>query len=116
MSMCDQSYSCPPSIIATAALAYLELGVEFETAGYEKSVLEHIKWITGYYDKQVAVSFRQASELAAIGRSLLDVHERQPELRRVTTNMFGTQDEWEILDHNKIVSIQWLLQVVEQVR
>jgi hypothetical protein len=94
----------------------MELGVEFDTAGYSKDVLENITWITGHYDREVSVSFRQAEELATIGRSLLEVHERQPELRRVTTALSGEQNEWEILNRNKVASIQWLLQVVEQAK
>lgn len=116
VSVCNQSCSCPPYVIARAALEYQELGIEFDTAGYSKDVLENITWITGYYDKEVSVSFRQAEELAVIGRSLLEIHERQPELRRVTTNLSGTQDKWEILDRNKVESIQWFLQVVDQAK
>lgn len=116
VSVCSISGSCPPYTIARAALEYLELGVEIETAGYSQSVLETVTWTTGYFDQEVRVTFRQAEELATIGRSLLEVHERQPELYRVTTNMSGTQDEWAILDRNKVESIQWLLQVVEEAK
>lgn len=116
VSICDTFCSCPPFIIARAAEQYLELGIEIETSGYSNLVFSAITGLTGFYDKEVSVSFRQAEELAVIGKSLLEVHERQPELRRVTTNLSGTQDEWEILDRNKVASIQWLLQVVEQAK
>lgn len=62
--------SCPPYIIADIAL---DTGVALPE-GCTSEVLENIKFITGYFGKDVHVTRRQAEELAEIGESILELH------------------------------------------
>ena len=61
--------SCPPYTIAS--LAATDPGLLTLPEGYGEDTLERIKDITGWTDRDVYISGRQASELAQIGRQIL---------------------------------------------
>lgn len=60
---------CPPYVIASAAIKVLDT-LELPE-GCCKQVLENIMSVTGFVDRDVQVTARQAHELARIGRQLL---------------------------------------------
>ena len=62
--------SCPPYVIANV-VSRVPGGLLELPEGYGPSVLDQIKALTGFVDRTVHISFRQAGELAQIGTQLL---------------------------------------------
>lgn len=72
VSVCLPFESCPPSVIATVASERVVKGANIALPpDYDNEVLSNIRWLTGYYDKRVRVSPRQAHELRQIGAEIL---------------------------------------------
>jgi hypothetical protein len=69
----DGFISCPPYTIASVAASLDPELIEWPE-GYDWETLEHIQAITGWADRDVAISARQASELADLGKQILDLH------------------------------------------
>lgn len=66
--------SCPPYVIASiAAGGRIPAGSVTFPGGCDAEVLERIKTITGFRGEDVTVSARQATELAVIGRQILEL-------------------------------------------
>lgn len=87
--------SCPPYIIAGLAEQ-----APLWPKGYTKETWDQIRWLCGWYGKDVAVSLRQGEELAAMGRHLLELADRigEDKLR---------------LTYDQRASISYLLRVVQ---
>jgi len=68
--------SCPPYVIAAAA-ARAAAGLLVLPEGYGTHILEQVKNLTGWAERDVHVSGRQAEELAEIGRQLLAAGEEK---------------------------------------
>lgn len=84
----------PVFVIASVAEKLIKAGREVALPGeYTVEVLDNVKWLTGYYDRDIAVSGRQAEEMAEIGRQLLD----------------NFPDE---LTHSQAEGIRWMLKVI----
>ena len=61
--------SCPPYVIASVASGLN--GLIDLPEGYDRETLEQIQGITGWVERDVHISDRQASELAGLGRQIL---------------------------------------------
>ena len=72
--------SCPPYRIAAIASGRVPADAIDLPAGYDAETLEQIMAITGWTDRDVHVSARQAAELGYIGSQILDLQEREPAL------------------------------------
>lgn len=78
--------SCPPFVIAHAASQVPPESLELPE-GYDQELLAHIRGLTGFPDRDVQVTLKQAQELAQIGAQLLQLH-REGE---VDLGYFGEQ-------------------------
>lgn len=69
----DHITRSPVYVIASLARLVVKAGEPLEPPeGYDVETLDRIAWSTGSYGQDVSVSGRQADEMAAIGRQLLD--------------------------------------------
>lgn len=69
----DHLTRSPVYVIASIARMVVEAGEPVELPeGYDAEALDRIVWTTGHYGRDVRVTARQAYEMAAIGRQLLD--------------------------------------------
>ena len=64
--------SCPPYVIADIASGLN--GLIDLPEGYDRETLEQVKAITGWTDRDVRISPRQALELAGLGRQIVALH------------------------------------------
>jgi hypothetical protein len=65
--------SCPPFVIAYAA-SRVPPGLLDLPGGYDQDMLERIRGLTGFPERDVQVTVKQAQELAQIGAQLLKLH------------------------------------------
>lgn len=64
----------PVFLIAAIAAKLIERRVAIELpAGYTTETLDEIRWLNGFPDKRVGVSFRLAEELAFIGKQIIEI-------------------------------------------
>lgn len=66
--------SCPPSVIARCAANRVPPESLTLPAGYTRESLDQLMAITGFVDRDVRISGRQAEELAQMGEQLLELH------------------------------------------
>jgi hypothetical protein len=93
--------SCPPYTIASVARDRVVDGASLTLPqGYDEEVLYNVMRTTGYYDRKVHVTGRQASELRQIGAQVLALDEAS-QIQPPLTN-------------TEKLSIQHLLQIVPQ--
>lgn len=78
VSHATASKGAPVSALAGVAVQCLKSGIELDTCGYSLDALENVMWTFGYYDVDRRLSFRQAEELAVIGRNLLALWRSNP--------------------------------------
>jgi hypothetical protein len=71
------SISCPPYVIADCAARRVPPNSLQLPDGYDQEVLDQIMDITGFVDRDVRISRRQADELAQIGAQLLKLHSQR---------------------------------------
>lgn len=102
LSQSRGSYSCPPFIIANVAVDRVVPGKQISLPeDYDTETLKTLRWRTGWTDKPVHISGRQADDLRHIGSELL------------LLNAEGSIQP--PLNYTEKSAIEWLIHTVETV-